>query len=228
MFYKNMNKKYLIVIIVAVVVIVGIVAVVDWRNGNVAQAPVVPVLSVASGSVASASGTPVTVGSPSSSVSVGVSSTGGSGYSVSFQNFYQNGSFSFNYPESWSVSRIIPFSVNNFNDKFEVAGVIPKGGAEIIVATTTVRGNLADIMAAELVSAKNLATSTVAVSKIACSEARFNATYGPDAVAQNIFVYCPRGTELWKIYCAYPAGDPAATADVSACNEVLNSMKFLP
>ncbi len=226
-----MNKKYLAVIIIAAVVIVGIVAFVDSRNGNVANAPVVPVLSVASGSAASASGTPpaITNGpSSSASVSAGVSATAGSGYSVSFANFYQSASFSFSYPASWGISRLLPFSVNNFNDKYGAGGIIPAGGAQIVVATTTVYGNLADIMAGELVNAKNLATSTVAVSKVSCDEARFSAVYGPGATAQNIFVYCARGTELWKIYCAYSAGDPAAPTHIAECNEVLTSMKFLP
>jgi hypothetical protein len=212
-----MNKKNLAIIIVAAVVVVGIVAVADWQKGKVVQAPAVPGGVIAS-TTAGLTQTPTSTASSSNSAVP----------SAATQNSYKGISFSFDYPTSWTLGMLAPVSINNFNSAYQSGSVIPMGGAEIDVATTTLYGKLGDIMATELSSAKNVATSIVTVGGISCAEARYQDSFSTTVGSQNIAVYCSRGTELWKIYLAYRAGDPAANAHISDFNGVLNSMKFLP
>ena len=165
----------------------------------------------------------------SPSVSVKASSTSGSGATISVLKFYQGNSFSFNYPEDWTIFNPAPFSINNFKGAYVNGSVIPMGGAEIDVATTTLySGRIDDIMGTELLSATNVVKSNVTVQGISCVEARYNNTYTPSVASRNIAVYCLRGVGLWKIYLSYRAGDSAATSHIANLNSVLASFKFLP
>jgi hypothetical protein len=200
----NKNKIWAVVILVVVVLVVVGIVVVDRK---VAKAPEV------SGSTAP-TGTSV-AGQTSSTAPV-------------VQENYTGGSFSLSYPSSWSVSSTRFFSINTFGGKYQNGWMIPMGGAEIDVVTTTVYSSVKEIMTTELMSAANLAKSTVIADGITCDEATYQHSYTPGVVAQNVSVYCLRGSELWKIYFAYRSGDPAAQAHVSDFNGVLGSMKFLP
>lgn len=121
-----------------------------------------------------------------------------------------------------------PFSMTNFNGQYVSGDVVPMGGAEIDVVTTTNYGDLKNIMTTELMGAADLATSTVAVDNVACDEARYGESYSDETLSGNIAVYCERGIKLWKIYLSYRESDPAAAVHVADFNGVLSSMKFLP
>jgi hypothetical protein len=210
-----MNKKT-IAIIVFLVVLVVIVGVIGFNHR--AKAPEVQSVGVSTSTATQAtSTTTTTLGSPTVTVVLSTSTT----------KTYSGSSFSFNYPSSWSILSAKPLMMTNFNGQYKANGVIPAGGAQLGVVTTTVGGSVADIMTTELMSAKNLTTSTVAVDNVSCAKATYQVSYAPGATAQNISLYCLRGSELWKIYFSYPAGDAAEKADIPALDGILSSMKFL-
>lgn len=220
-----MNKKKWIVIVGAVIVIAVILAVIAyWPHGNVAKAPTLS--GTGSSGTANVAAPTGTAGNVSSSTAIKIASSSNSGPSISVTRRYVGGSFEFSYPVSWTVFTTPPFTVTNFGGQFTSANLVPMGGLEIQVVTTTVyNSNPAGIMKAELTGATNLATSTVTVDNISCSSNSFAA---PNIQGESTAVYCERGTELWKIYLTYRTGDPSASADVAAFNSMLSSMKFLP
>ena len=67
--------------------------------------------------------------------------------------------------------------MTDFNGQFKSDGVIPKGGAQFSVVTTTISGNLNAIMATELMSAFDLKTSAIPVAGLVCAEANYQADY---------------------------------------------------
>ena len=200
-----MNKKNTWVIVVVVVVLVLVVAgIVLWGN-KVAKAPT-------GGSTAS-----------SSLTTPGVSSTAGT-----VLESYTGPSLSLSYPNSWAVSSTAFFSMTNFGGKYDAAATIPMGGAEIDVVTTTVYSSVNEIMTTELMSAKSVTRSTVTIDNVLCQKASFQDTYSSGVASQDVSLYCLRGTELWKIYFSYRAGDPAAQAHIADFDSVMSSMKLLP
>lgn len=209
-----MNKKKLAVIVILVVIAAIIVGVMGFEHKAKAPAAVVPVT------------TPT-------GVTVQASSTGSSTVSVvlstSTQQFYANGSFSFNYPVSWSIAQYLPFFITTFGGQYGANGTIPPGGALIYIATSTVeQGYLPSIMTTQLMSAMDITTTTLVVDGVTCPTAEFEAAYAPGHTSKNISVYCERGSELWEIFLSYGAGDPAMATHISDFNEVLGTMKFLP
>lgn len=203
-----MEKKRGIIVILIVVVIVAAIAVLDaQRKGNVA--PPGPVPGIATTTVPSSSSTPPEV-------------------SISIQRSYAGASFSFSYPVSWGIFTEAPFSLINFDEQNFANGVLPPGGAEVNIATTTVYGNLDAITATELMGVSDLSTSTVAVDGTSCMEARYHETYAGGVQMANMALYCDRGTELWKIYLAYRAGDQAAAAHLADFESMLHSMRLSP
>ena len=215
-----MNKKnawiVVLVVVVVVLVVIGIVAI----DKNVAKAPVVSGVgttaplgtSTVGQTTSTASSSPLTV-TPSTSTA---------------QKSYVAASFSLDYPGSWVASTTSFFSLNNFGGKYQNGGMIPVGGAEIDVVTTTVYSSVSEIMTTELMSATNVATSTVTLDNIVCKKAVYDNSYATGFPSDDTSIYCLRGSELWKIYFSYHAGDPAAQEYVSDFSMVLNSIKFLP
>jgi hypothetical protein len=227
------NKKKIWIAMIALVVIVIAIAlgVVEWRHNRVAKTSMFPVALENSSTTAVAasptSSAPPTSG-PSSPVSAVTSSVTNPGVSISIQRFYAGSSFSFSYPSSWSIFNTAPFSITNFNGRYISRDVIPVGGAEIDVVTTTNYGNLQDIMTTELMGATNLTTSTVTVSGVTCIETHSDRSFSDGTPSGNIAVYCERGTALWKIYLSYRKSDPAAAARIADFTGVLSSLQFLP
>ena len=225
--YSMQHKKKIIIVGIVVVVAVIAACIVESRHGQIAKAPT---LSAGSQSGNVATGTtvsPVAANSSSSAMPTTTSSAGAPGLSVSMQRSYAGDSFSFNYPASWSIFNAAPFSITNFRGQYASGDVIPKGGAEIDVVTTTNYGALKNIMATELMGAAHMTTSAPVVSGITCTEENYDRSFSDGTPSANVAVYCERGTELWKIYLSYRANDPAA-AHMSDFNEVLSSMQFLP
>ena len=102
---------------------------------------------------------------------------------------------------------------------------LPAGGAELDVVTTTAYGGYGAIMKTELLNTSDISTSTVAVDGVNCVRANYRADADGQTLS-DIAIYCPQGTELWKIYFDYNNGDPAATAHLAVFNTILASMKL--
>jgi hypothetical protein len=221
------NKKTVVIVAVMVVIVILIAffAVERWSGSNVAHAPELSVAVNGGGTtgIATSSGASSSLSAvfaPTSSVK--------NPASASTKKTYAGSSFAFSYPASWSIFNVRPFSITNFNGQYVSEDVIPMGGAEIDVVTTTNFGDLKNIMATELMGAANLTTSTVAVSNVACSEANYGGSFSNGVPSKNIAVYCERGTELWKLYIAYRGDDPSGSTYRADFDGVLGSMKFLP
>ena len=216
-----MNKKTVWWIVGVAVVI--IVAVVIWWGAKPAKAPEVGSNTpAATGTVptsANASGT----ATPSATVVA----SGTPGMTVTMGGVYSGNSYSFKYPFAWTIESYRPFVMTTFGGKYINNDVIPPGGAEIDIATTTVYGNLQAIMQTELMTATNITTSAVAVDGTSCAEASYHNTYSGGVASKDIAVYCVRGNELWKFYLSYRADDPAGSTHVADFNSVLASMKLL-
>lgn len=205
-----MNKKKLTGIIVLVAVIIIVIVAAVWIGAKTAKAPEM------TSSVVSSTG-------------AAVSTTSSSGeMSVTIKPFYGNGSFSFNYPTSWSISSYSPFAMTTFDGKYVDGDLIPEGGAEIDVVTTTVYGNLQSIMTTELMSATNVATSAVSIDDVPCAKTTYDNSYTPNIASKDTAIYCQQGSELWKIYLSYRADDANASTHVADLNSILQSMKLLP
>ena len=123
-----MKRKNLIIIIVAAVVVVLVAVIADRWYAKVAQAP------EGWGAADNVAQSGTTAGAAPSSSGA---SPSGPRATVTFQKFYSGDSFSFSYPTAWSVYNTSPFSINNFNGKYDASGAVPAGGAEIDVVTTT-------------------------------------------------------------------------------------------
>jgi hypothetical protein len=201
-----MKKKHIIAIVLTVIVVLIVLVVVVGLGKKVAKAPEVQSVGVSTSTTA-----------PGLTVVI----------STSTPKNYIGSSFSFNYPGSWNISSAMPLFMTNFNGKYKANGVIPAGGIQLGVVTTTAYGPVRDIIATELMSATHLTTSTVMVDNVSCEKETYQVNYAPGAIAQNISLYCSRGTELWKIYFSYPANDPTEQSDISDLNGILGSMKLL-
>ncbi len=208
----EMNKKKLAIVIALVVIIVVVLGI--FAFGNKAKAPEV------------SNGTAPTSTAPQTATSTASSSGLSIVISTNTPKSYSGVSFSFTYPGAWTISSAMPLLMDDFSGKYKAGGVIPAGGAQLAIATTTSYGPVENIIATELMNATDVASSTTAVDGVACTKATYRANYSQSATAQNISLYCLRGTELWKIYFSYPAGDAAASADLSVFNGILASMKL--
>ncbi|MDR3581866.1 MAG: hypothetical protein P4L67_01180 [Candidatus Pacebacteria bacterium] len=206
-----MKKKHIYAAVAIVVAVILIVIVGDMGFGKkTAKAPTEPDMAVSTNTAASGTG--------SSTVSVVLS--------TSTPKSYAGASFSFTYPGPWSIFSARPLVITNFNGQYRDKGVIPAGGAQITVVTTTSGGPVADIITTELMHATNITASGVVVDGTTCKKEVFRADYTPGATSQDTSIYCLRGSELWKIYLSYPANDAASAAHISDFNGVLDSMKF--
>ena len=216
-----MNKKTLWWI-AGIVVVIIVVATIWWGAGT-ARAPEVP------SNTPAATGTPPASGNASGTASSSVTlvASGTPGVTVTMGGAYRGGSYSFSYPAGWTIESYWPFAMTTFDGKYLNNGILPQGGAEIDIATTTVYGNLQAIMQTELMTAKNVLTSTVTVDGTPCAEASYDTAYAGGIALKDTAVYCARGTELWKFYLSYRAGDPAGSTHVADFSSVLASMKLL-
>lgn len=221
-------NKYKIWIAVAVMVIaLGAVVGVEMADHKVAQAPLAP------GSEASSSSTSGAVSTGAAAATATASSSDG-GLTITFstttEKYYAGSSFSMAYPSSWTAELSPTFSLDSFGGKYQDGWMIPAGGAEIDVVTTTVQNAAAmqGIMGTELMSATNVSTSTQTVSGVACVKASYASQYKAGQPSRDTALYCLRGAELWKIYFSYHAGDAAAQQHVADFANVLGSLKFLP
>ncbi len=214
------KKRGIVVVVLIVIVIAAAIAVLGAHHkGSVATPTQASPTMVATTSVPTSSNAaaPATSSSPENP-----------GVSISIQRSYAGASFSFNYPASWSILAAAPFSLINFDEKNFAAGVLPPGGAEIDIATTTLYGNLDAITGTELMGATFLSTSTVTVGGTSCMEARYHETYAGGVQMANTALYCGHGTELWKIYLVYRVDDQAAAIHLADFESVLRSMRFSP
>jgi hypothetical protein len=212
-----MNKKKITTIIVLLVVIIIILGVVGFSHK--AKAP-----AVSSGTTSTSSTLPITVTASSTSNSPQATIT----LSTSTKRTYGNASFLISYPPSWSIAQYSPFLMTNFGGKYLSGDILPKGGAEITIVTTTVEtGYLPGIMQTQLMNAMDLATTTLTVDGVACPAAAYESAYAPGYASKDVSVYCLRGNELWEIYLSYDASDTAMSTPVADFNSVLGSMKFL-
>lgn len=204
-----MNKKT-IVIGGVVVVLVVLIAVLAGRGGN------------SSGTMANTN-----AGSQTATTTESTAVVAG-GMSATTTNGYANASFSFNYPASWQLVSRNPVTIINFNLADEKNDVVPMGGVEIKVATTTLTtGHVDDIFGAELPSATGVVTSTLAVNGVSCAVAQYTGAYVGGIATQGESVYCLKGISLWKIYLVYRAGDLNAASYVNIFSGVLASFKLL-
>ena len=209
-----MNKNKYIFIATAVVLLV-LVGIIGWDQ-KMANAPAVSDQATSTNMMASS--TPLRSSSTANS----------SGETVTLMTAYTGPSFFFNYPNTWTYSPAADFLITNFGGKYATGGVIPTGGAQVNVATTSLSGPVSDIIDTELMSANNKVLSTVTVDKIACQKAVYEANYAPGASSEDISIYCSRGSTLYKIYLSYGVSDPKGAAHVTDFNMMLDSTKFLP
>ncbi len=218
---KPMNKNKILLIVGAVVVIVACVLLAGKYSGTSNENQEGGLVGDGS-TPTSTVGTSTVVGNSTSTKPTATSS-------APTVKTFKNGSFSFNYPLSWTLGGTKPVMVNNFNSKYEGGGVIPMGGAEIDVVTTTLySGRIQDILGTELLSATNVTTSTTSVRGVSCVEAKYTGAYVAGVASQNMAAYCLRGAGLWKLYLSYRSGDAKADAHVAAFNNLLASLRFLP
>ena len=210
-----MNKNKYIFIAAAVVLLV-LVGIIGWDQ-KMANAPAV-----------SDQATSINMMASTTTASTSAPTANSSGKTVTLMTAYTGPSFSFNYPNTWKYSPAADFLITNFGGKYAANGVIPAGGAQVNVATTTLSGPLSDIIDTESMSANNKVLSTVTVDKIACQKAVYEANYAPSANSEDISIYCSRGSVLYKIYLSYGANDPKGAAHITDFNMMLDSMKFLP
>ena len=218
MYYNSeMSKKKTIIVIALAVIIIIIVGVIGFDN-KVAKAP-----ETSGGATPTSTATQTTSTTTSTSTAPAISVV----LSTSTSRSYTGSSFSFKYPGSWTIFSTTPLMITSFNGQYKAGGVIPAGGVQIAVVTTTISNNLNSIMTTELANAIHLTTSTVMVNGTSCAKATYQVKYAPGATVQNVSVYCSHDTELWKIYFSYPANDPAGQADTSDFNGILGSMKLL-
>lgn len=213
-----MNKKGIWIVVIVIAVLAVVAGILVW-NHKVAKAPEV-----------SSTTTPMSTSTVQQATSTASSS---GGLTVTFSTSttwgkYSGSSFSLSYPDSWTISPSPFFSMTNFAGKYEADATIPVGGAEIDIVTSTLYSSVNEVMTTELMSAIKVTTSTVTIDNVTCQKASYQNTYGSGIASQDISFYCLRGTELWKIYLSYRAGDPAAQMHISDFNGVLNSIKFLP
>ncbi len=213
--------KRKIIALVGVAAVIVVIAYAMFAERSVAPSGQEP------GSLSGMQGSSASSSAPSAaSGTVATSSRGGA--TITIDRFYGGSSFTFSYPMSWSVLTVAPLAITNFNGKYASGNVIPPGGAEIDVVTTTVYGNLQSIMETELMGAQDLKMSTTSVDGTACAEAQYQDAHGGSATSASIALYCERNTKLWKIYLAYRANDPATAALLNDFKEVLNTLKFIP
>jgi len=215
-----MNKKQLVITVIIAVVFIAIVVGVGEFTGRVAKAPEVSNIAVSTSTGEQATSTAITP--------TGTTTPSGSSATVTLQSHYVGSSFSLDYPNAWTITSMVPFSMDSFGGKYPVGGALPAGGVEVDIATTTAIGDLDSIMTTELSNALSLVTSTITVDAVACNKASFQANYAAGSYSQDTAIYCLRGNELWKIYFSYPVNDSMANAHISAFAGILNSMKFLP
>lgn len=216
-----MGKKHIWITVVIVLVVIGVIVAVEFADRKVAHAPIISSESASSTEMALSSGTASTTTAATSGLSVVFSTS-------TTQKHYAGPSFSLNYPSTWVASPSPFFSLDSFGGNYAADGMIPPGGAEIDIVTTTVSTSDDAVMATELMSATNLATSTVTVDDKTCQKAVYDDTYGADKPSNNISIYCLLGNELWKIYFSYHAGDPAAQQHQADFADVLRSLVLLP
>jgi hypothetical protein len=209
-----MNKKNIIVLCV-VVVALAIIGIFVWDK-KTARAPGVSTTITTSTTTSPATSSPSSTGSGLSVV-----------VSTSSPKKYSNASFSLTYAGAWTIANHNnPFTLTNFGGKYLNGGILPAGGAEIDVVTTTVEGNLQDIIAYDLQGTTNIATTTISVDGVPCSATADHSAYTPGYTSKNVSVYCQQGIELWKIYLSYDANDTTSTSPLPAFNAMLASMKF--
>lgn len=209
--------------IIGLVVVIIVVAVIGWGAGT-AKAPEVKSTAPTGTTQTAPAGSP----SGMNSSTVSASASGTPGMTITFNGAYSNSAFSLTYPNGWQIISFGPtFSLTTFGNAYVDGDVIPSGGAEIDIATTTVYNNLGTIMQTELLSATNVTTTAVTVDDTACAEASYNNTYTGGIASQDIAVYCEQGTELWKMYLSYRENDPDGSAHIAAFKSVLASMKLL-
>jgi hypothetical protein len=211
-----MNKRQKIIAAVIVVVVILVIAIGLWINAKTAKAP----------EVSSVGGTAATGTLQTGSSTGPTSSSTSAGMTVTLTQVYSNGSFSFNYPTGWTPATYSPFAMDDFGSKYVDGDIIPEGGAEIDVVTTTVYGNLQSIMETELMSATNVTTSAITVDGVPCAKATYDSTYTANIASKDTAIYCQEGNELWKIYLSYRADDSAASAHIADLDSVLASMKL--
>lgn len=127
-------------------------------------------------------------------------------------NAYQNQQFniSFEYPSDWKINTALstlhgPISLDNFNNAYANGGIIPAGGADIDITTTTIPTSLDQFAINEAVGTNLLAMGDISVANASCAS-----TYDADSLYSNVLiykevsVYCPVGNTLYKIYLSYP------------------------
>ena len=125
-----MNKKTIAIVVLAVLVVV-IVGVIVWDK-KVAKAPEVQSVGVSTSTIAQVTSMPTsTMGSGALTVALSSSTT----------EKYSGSSFSFDYPSSWSIYSAMPLFMTNFDGNYKADGVIPAGGIQLGVVTTTISGN---------------------------------------------------------------------------------------
>jgi hypothetical protein len=225
-----MNKnKTVWIIIGAIIVIVACVALAGKYLGSTTNP------TADNGAYASPVSAEVTATTTSPSLAITLSAPASTTASISVETSstlaaktFRNSSYAFAYPGNWTIGSGAHTSINNFGASSWSGGLVPPGGAEISVATTTLYGSLSDMVHYEFLSMTNVTTSTVTVSGVSCTEGRGKLVANNGALSQNEVVYCPRGHAVWKIYFSYRAGDPKAANFVSVLSGILASFKFLP
>src|ERR1700722_8486937 len=179
-----MNKKTTSIIVAVIVIAVIIVAVIGFNNR--AKAPEVSGTNNSTTTAQQASSTAITSTTTATSTMTVTLST-------STPKTYSGSSFSFTYPGPWYIITPSPLVMTNFGIQYEAGGVIPPGGVQLTVVTTTISGNLDAIMATELANATQLTTTPVTVNGVACAKATYQVNYAPGATVQNVSVYCSHG-----------------------------------
>jgi len=125
------------------------------------------------------------------------------------------------------MSRGGPISLDNFAGRYAQGGIIPAGGAEIVLTTEILPPPpLDDFITNELTGATILSRGQVTVVGSTATQVTYTDTYTAALTYSGVAIYIPHGVTLYKAYLSYNSGDPNAAGYISAFQQAVNSIQF--
>ena len=228
-----MNKKIIILIAIVAIIVLAVFAFSDKTNAPQLATNTPGATSTTPTSTATSSTTASSTAGASSTYGTNSTSTGGKAISP-FITMGSDGWQTYTgvkedmivaAPPRWSYGPGSPISMDNFSHHY-ADGIIPVGGAEIDMGTTTLYSSLEQLAAGQLSSATNITTSSVSVSGTMCAEYASSNTLAPTVPSKNFAVYCNHHGVLFEFYLVYRANDPQASEFNATFNAVLARVTF--
>jgi hypothetical protein len=120
-----------------------------------------------------------------------------------------------------------PILLNNFGSQYDHGGLVPPGGAEITITSSSLpQVPLSQFISTEFQGATITSTAPTTVSGMSCTEVSYTDSYGPNLNYSEIAVYCPSTTALSKFYLFYRSGDAGANQFLGTFQQVLNTVQL--